>query len=223
MEQLEKIDRALMSTIITILVLTVGISLWDHIYFALKFAAEDGIVEYGTAIALLISCIVLFRNGLSLRGRAGKLAVGLTFFYSFLFFFGAGEEISWGQRIFGWETGETLKEINKQGEITFHNVEISGVALTEHLFGPVLTFVLLLYLVALPLLYPRNATIQRLSDRFAIPVPGLRHAALAIIGSIIIAIVDAFGVSRAWEVYECVFALLTVSIFLLPINRDTVT
>ncbi len=223
MQQLEKIDRALMSTIITVLMLTIGISLWDPLYFSLRFAAEDGVVEYGTAIALLASCFVLIRNALSIRGRAGGLAVGLTFFYALLFFFGAGEEISWGQRIFGWETSEAMKELNRQDETNLHNIEFGGVALTKHLFGPVLTVVILLYLVALPLLYPRVAWISRLADKLAVPVPGLRHAAIALIGSIIVAIIDSFGVDRVWEAYECVFALLTVSIFLLPTNRDKVT
>lgn len=34
----------------------------------------------------------------------------------------AGDEISWGQRILGIETPEDLKQINTQGEITFHNL-----------------------------------------------------------------------------------------------------
>ncbi len=220
MAQLDKIDRALMSMVITLLMATVGIYLWDPKYFMFSFAAEDGFVEYGTALALLLACVVLIRNGLSIRGRATRLMVGLTFFYAFLFFFGAGEEISWGQRIFGWETSEAMKEINRQDEINLHNIEIGGVALTKHLFGPVLTAIVLLYLVVLPLVYPRVAGIARLVDRLAIPVPGLRHAALALIGSIIISVID---VDRKWEVYEFEFALLMVSTFLLPQNRDRVT
>ena len=218
---LEKIDRALMSTIITVLMLTVGIYFWDKQYFMFKFAAEDGVAEYGTALALLVACLILIRNGLSLKGRGvPSLAVSLTFFYALLFFFGAGEEVSWGQRIFGWETSEAMKEINRQDETNLHNIEIGGVALTKHLFGPVLTVVILLYLVALPLLYPRVGWINRLADKMAVPVPGLRHAALALIGSLIIA---AISVERKWEVYELVFGLLVVSIFLLPQNRDKVT
>lgn len=220
MPTLKKIDRAIISTILTVLVLTVGIYLWNTDYFALKFAAEDGVVEYGTAIALFLASLILVKNALSLKSTASKLAVGLTLFYALLFFFGAGEEISWGQRIFGWETSEAMKEINRQDETTLHNIEISGVALTKHLFGPILTVTILLYLVVLPLLYPRVGWISRLADRLAVPVPGLRHAALALISSLIIAVID---VDRKWEVYELVFGLLVISIFLLPQNRDRVT
>jgi len=37
--------------------------------------------------------------------------------------FFAGEEISWGQRMFSLATPESLKAINKQDEITLHNIE----------------------------------------------------------------------------------------------------
>jgi len=33
-----------------------------------------------------------------------------------------GEELSWGQRIFGWETPEALKQIHKQQETNLHNI-----------------------------------------------------------------------------------------------------
>ncbi|MFK7939713.1 MAG: hypothetical protein AB8B82_10055 [Roseovarius sp.] len=217
MSQAKQIDLFILGLIGLTLVLAVGIYLISPSYFSLQFAAEDGLVEYGTAVCLLMASIILLRNAVSLRGHAPKLAVGLTFFYAFMFFFGAGEEISWGQRIFGWETSEAMKEINRQDETTIHNIEIGGVALTKHLFGPVLTFTILLYLLVLPFAYPGVAKVKAMIDRIALPVPGKRHAALALIGSIIIAVID---VERKWEVYELVFGLLVVSIFLMPQNPD---
>ena len=88
--------------------------------------------------------------------------------------------------------------------------------LARTLFGSILTTVLLLYLVVLPLAYPRVVLIRRLADTLAVPVPGLRHAALALLASLVIAAVD---VPRKWEVYELIFAIITTSIFLLPVNR----
>ena len=34
----------------------------------------------------------------------------------------AGEEISWGQHFFGWETGELFQKLNDQGETNLHNM-----------------------------------------------------------------------------------------------------
>lgn len=39
-----------------------------------------------------------------------------------LFLFGAGEEISWGQRILGFQTPQPLSEVNKQEEFNLHNL-----------------------------------------------------------------------------------------------------
>jgi len=213
----DDIDKMLLGAVGFVLVVTVGVYWASTEYFSLVYAREDGLVEYGTAIALLLASMTLLRNGLSLRSKGLKLAAGLTFFYAFMFFFGAGEEISWGQRIFGWETPDALKEMNRQDETTLHNLEFGGVALTKHLFGPVLTASILLYLLVLPLLYPRLSGLRRGIDRIALPVPGLRHSALALLASLVIAAID---VDRKWEVYELVFGLLVMSIFLKPQNPD---
>ena len=39
-----------------------------------------------------------------------------------IFIFGAGEEISWGQRIFNVESSEYFLENNAQGETNLHNM-----------------------------------------------------------------------------------------------------
>jgi hypothetical protein len=41
-----------------------------------------------------------------------------------LFFFGAGEEISWGQRLVGFETPEAVVEVNQQEEFNAHNLAV---------------------------------------------------------------------------------------------------
>jgi hypothetical protein len=48
-----------------------------------------------------------------------------------------GEEVSWGQRLFGWQTPESLREINLQQETTLHNIRgvATGVKWMEWLAG----------------------------------------------------------------------------------------
>jgi len=174
-------------------------------------------VENGTALFLLVASLVLVSNAVRLAGRGARRAAVLTAVYALLFFLAAGEEISWGQRIFGWEPGEFFAENNYQGETNFHNLMVGDVRLARVLFGSVLTMVLLLYLVVLPLLYPRVGWIAGLADALAVPVPGLRHAGLALLAS---GVVAAIHVPRNWEVYELVFALLATAIFIAPQNPE---
>lgn len=76
-----------------------------------------------------------------------------------LFFFGGGEEISWGQRIFNEKTPDALNAINVQGEINVHNIEINGYSIPfETLFD-------LLWL-SLAVLIPLTSVFVKPLERF---------------------------------------------------------
>ena len=183
--------------------------------FATGFAIEDGPVEYGTALMLLVSALVLAWQAVR-QFRLGQALAGVCLVvYALIFVFGTGEEISWGQRIFGLETPDYLMERNYQEEITLHNIVVGGKQLTKTVFGGGLTVAILLYLLALPALYGKSALVTRLADRLAVPVPLWRHGIMGVGASVVMLVVD---IPRQWEVYELVFSLLTVSIFLAPAN-----
>ena len=55
--------------------------------------------------------------------RQGQRPLGLLYgLASLAMVFVAGEEISWGQRIFGWPVPGLLVDINNQGETNVHNI-----------------------------------------------------------------------------------------------------
>ena len=66
MSLIRKCDTAIMFAIGLILVATVILGLADPLFFTLVFAAEDGPVEYGTALFLLIASGVLAVHAASL-------------------------------------------------------------------------------------------------------------------------------------------------------------
>ena len=83
--------------------------------------AEDGLFETATAVVLLI-CAVLLASALRPSWRLDRrlgLAVGFLSLVCFLLLM---EEISWGQRIFGFETPEEIEKINAQQETNLHNM-----------------------------------------------------------------------------------------------------
>ncbi|WP_372920701.1 hypothetical protein [Roseovarius sp.] len=184
--------------------------------FELGFGIEDGPIEYGTAIGLILACLILVWHTVSMArfGRYGSAA--FLALYALAFLFGAGEEISWGQRIFGWQTTEFFMEHNRQLETNIHNIAVGESQLAKTLFGSILTTVILLYLVVLPLVYPRVTLIARLTDAIMLPLPQMRHAVMALGASILIATV--IDVPRKWESYEFIFSLIMMSIFLAPGN-----
>src|SRR6056297_1375768 len=160
----DTIDRLLLALIVATLAASALIAWRAPDYFQFTFAAEDRLVENGTALFLLVASLVLLSNAARLAGRGARRAAVLTSLYALLFFLAAGEEISWGQRVFNWETGDFFAEHNYQGETNLHNLMVGEVRLARVLFGSVLTTVLLIYLVVLPLLYPRMAWLRRCRD-----------------------------------------------------------
>ena len=86
------------------------------------FAKEDGIVEYATAALLAVGALACVLAG-RLSRRMGHRNLGLFhYLVAIAFAVGALEEISWGQRIFGWETPGAISDVNRQGETTLHNI-----------------------------------------------------------------------------------------------------
>ena len=91
--------------------------------FYLNFAREDGPVEYSTAIFYLLSFVFSIIIGIMFIKQKKNLFALLYLLFSAMFFFIAFEEISWGQRIFQFETPEYLAE-NVQNETNLHNLPI---------------------------------------------------------------------------------------------------
>ncbi len=92
--------------------------------FFREFVKEDHFIEYSQFFILLFGGILHFAQSMIfLKQKNVKMAVFtglLGAFYAVV----AGDEISWGQRIFGFQSSEVFLEHNRQDEVTFHNLYI---------------------------------------------------------------------------------------------------
>ncbi|MBN2328912.1 MAG: hypothetical protein JXR73_17365 [Candidatus Omnitrophica bacterium] len=95
-------------------------------YYVYYLTPEDGIIEYLTAIAAFAAfCILMVYIGKAAFRKGFDAQLGLLLLFAGACLFFAGEEISWGQRIFGIETESVspwLAKINRQDELTLHNI-----------------------------------------------------------------------------------------------------
>ncbi len=83
---------------------------------------EGGFIEYGTSLAFLLAAIFAFPIGRYLLSKQEKL---LGYFYYLItagFFLVGMEEISWGQKLIGFESSEFFETYNSQEEFTLHNL-----------------------------------------------------------------------------------------------------
>jgi hypothetical protein len=85
---------------------------------------EDGPVEWAQFVIIFAASIV-FAVAAARAYRLGRPGLAIIYMIVALgSFVTAGEEISWGQRVFGWATPEVLEPINHQGESNIHNISI---------------------------------------------------------------------------------------------------
>jgi hypothetical protein len=107
--------------------------------------AEDGPLEY-LSVLLAIGAATLLLIGLPRADRRTQIVALLVAIVAIIF---AGEEISWGQRIFGFESTGAFFEANYQRETNLHNF-----------FNPALEpiFMLLNFAVTIWMLNARVAT-----------------------------------------------------------------
>jgi hypothetical protein len=84
---------------------------------------EDGVVEWIGAIGLFCASGIFFVGFLRARKSGANWMLTWSLLgLALLFFFGGGEEISWGQRVIGWGTPDALDSANGQDETNLHNL-----------------------------------------------------------------------------------------------------
>ncbi|WP_111709544.1 hypothetical protein [Lutibacter citreus] len=188
-----------------------NIQFFDEVY-----TKEDGFVEYGTAFLLCCSSILLFYRFFKLQKYKKLLwKVGIVGI-AVIFMFGAGEEISWGQRIFHVESSEYFIENNAQGETNLHNMVVDGKKINKLIFSQLLTAVLIIYLLITPFLYRKTGIIRTLANTFAVPIVQWHHTISFLLCTGLLLFMTS---NRKWELYELAFGVIFFLIFLNPINK----
>jgi hypothetical protein len=102
-------------------------------------------VEWFTVLALLFLCGMLIFRLRRMKGQAPSWVKAMGYGLALLSLLAAGEEISWGQRLFGFETSESMRQLNYQNETNLHNL------MPAELFNGLIIFSVGFALVLFPL------------------------------------------------------------------------
>jgi cell division protein FtsW (lipid II flippase) len=184
----------------------------------LKFTQEDGIVEWLTVLGLLLGAFTCLGRIIKLKSQKGWIFLTVTLLLAIVLIFGAGEEISWGQRIFHIKSPEYFKEHNAQGETNIHNLVLGGVRLNRWIFSILLTIVLLIYIVLIPFLYRTKNWMRRFVNHWGIPLPK-PYQIIAFI--ILMGLTELMPDEKKAEIAEEGTAMLLFLITAFPINKKT--
>ena len=216
------IETMLVITISTFLLFAIYLAKFNHDAFRHEFVIEDGFIEWCTVIVLFCTMLVCGKRFLTLRRVRPPLFLTVTMLLTLLCLFGAGEEISWGQRLFGLETPDYLKDRNAQGELGIHNlvVEINGekIKLNKLIFGKGLALAFLIYLFVATPLFRKNDMARSFFNTIAAPMPRNYHIAgyLLIVATVEL-LVDS---SKRGEMTEFAASIMFALNVIYPYNPE---
>ena len=175
---------------------------------AMSLLVEDGIFENISAALFLSSGGLLFI--LWIKVRRGRNSAGLLVL-ALLMIFTGGEEISWGQRIFGWSTPLVLDNI--QGETTIHNMrwfdkQTASILSMSHMFE----LFCLCFGFLLPLITRGYSSVEKLPKRWGVPIVPLSLGVFFPINYTLSKLyqltIEANWITRIAELRECAHAIV---------------
>jgi hypothetical protein len=217
-KEISGIEKSILGFILVVTLFSIAMKYINNDFFVSVIATEDGIIEWLTVVGLTITAIVCFRRVILLRDQKTKLFIFMTALLGIAFIFGAGEEISWGQRIFNTQSSEFFLQHNAQGETNLHNLVVGGKKINKIVFGVGLHLVLLIYLLVLVPLYKRKQGLKDFMDRFAVPIATPYQVISYLIALTVIQII--MDDSKRGELAEFAGSFLFFLNIAFPYNRE---
>jgi hypothetical protein len=218
LSQLHPIEKVVYSLVILMLAIGSYFAFTDPEFYTRVLAKEDGPIEWLTVVGLLLSCAVCLYRVFSLRKEKNVSFLAVWGFLALVCFFGAGEEISWGQRIFNIESSEWFKQNNAQQETNLHNLIVEGKKVNKIIFSALLGLSLLTYLLVFTFAYRRFAGFKRFCDYMGVPIAHY-HQVVAWFTVAIVAEVLIKDVSRSSELFESAAVFVFLMNISLPYNK----
>lgn len=180
------------------------------------YAVEDGFIENWTVVPLLLAAgyaAYLFIRVGKYRTWHFKVTQVLIIVFSI---FIAGEEVSWGQRIFDIESSDFFKTNNAQGETNLHNMTIAGKKVNKIIFSQMLSVCIGVYLLIFPILYKKKINFSNWIDTWGLPIPRLYQTFTCLLLFISITLIPT---GKNAEVLEAGITTLFMLIFMFPKNN----
>ncbi|MPS65296.1 MAG: hypothetical protein DI622_04510 [Chryseobacterium sp.] len=215
MKNLSLLEKIISLILLITVIYAIYVYFTDSAYFE-YLVQEDGFYENLTSAFLFFTSFALLIKFFKYQKYYGALWKVGVLLMALGLFFGGGEEISWGQRIFHIQSSEFFKENNAQEETNLHNMVVGDVKLNKLIFSNLMSICFGIYFLVLPILWNRSPKIKILLDKFGISVARPVHIVIFIIATALILL--PINHSRKWEIWEYAFALIMFLIVYNPLN-----
>jgi hypothetical protein len=215
-----------------------------YIFFSVETVSnlgqEDHFFEWSTCIFFFLASAFFFSSFMKAKNL-------FFLILAIVMFIGGGEEISWGQRILGFGTPESLEKINVQHEFTFHNIWIfqgvdsHGRPIFDYRRLFEINFLFRVFTlfcgIILPFCVYHFKLLSSVARKLLIPIPPITIGFFFFVNWLIYWVIHAFllpsnspvqYIDTAGEIFECLasFILFIVSLYFynyhknIPVGKD---
>ncbi len=185
-----------------------------------KMKDENQFFELGTSFLFLLTSILFLKSYLYNKNI-------FLLLLSILLFFGAGEELSWGQNLLGFKTPVELSKINVQKEFNLHNIEIFNTNNFDHTHKKgwhrlleinfLFRIFIMFFGIVLPFSVAHNTWAKNLLYKTKIPIPPISLGIFFLVSWIVLEILLKYLPAGKSENYYAsaveIFEFLTSYVF----------
>lgn len=214
---LNRIEITVLIFVFVLYVIGIVASWINQKWFEEVYVVEDGFIEWLTVLPLLITSVIALTYLAKLSSKRSWMFSVVVLMIAGFCFFSAGEEVSWGQRIFHIKTPEYFAEHNTQDELNIHNLVVDGESVNKLVFSQLFIAAAVLYLVGLPILYNKNLNFKNFTNRAGVPVARLYQI---IASALVFALPSLSPSDKRSELLEFGACFMFMLIVLYPQNRE---
>lgn len=220
LKALTSIERWILAYVFIFVVLGVYLAIFNTPYFDQTYTLEDGFLEWLTVVALSATAVICTQRAVCLAGQRSAIFILVTALAALLFWFGAGEEVSWGQRLFNIHSSQFFQANNAQGETNLHNLVVGQTKVNKLVFGKLLGLVFAMYFFILTPLYHKNKWVAQWVNRWGIPIPKSVHLmAYFLVLLAVEVLIHHFSMTpKRGELTEFSVAFIMLLNFCFPVN-----
>lgn len=210
-------EKFMYPILIIFLLVAIYVSHNDLHYFESTMVAQDGLFQWMTFYTILFASIMCFYRASILKPFRGGVFSGCQIAFGIVFLFFAMDEMSWLQRILGYNSPEFFQRYNTRMQVNFHHLVFYGFRLNNIIFTLAIKILATIYFLVLPFLYPRIERLRTFVNRFAIPLPSYFHTGAYFVLAGLMAFIPS---EFKYVIFEFGFYWLLVLMMYHPLNDE---
>jgi len=210
-------ERIMYPLLAVFLGLAIYVSHNDITHFESQMAADDGFFQWMIFSTLVFAAIMCFYRANILKPFRGAVFATCLIIAGVVFLCFAMDEISWGQRIFNFQSTPFFLTHNTRQQMNVHHLVISGFHLNNIVFTVAIKILATLYFIVLPFFYTKLEKIRAFVNRFAIPLPRYTQTGAYVVLAGLVSFIPS---DLRYVIFEFGFYWILVLMMYNPLNDE---